>query len=137
MKRNKIWKNGTIRWYRAAAIDGAELFESTKKSCPDYLIRRHGKEGTEYFYRSVVCMTVGEPPHIILGQKMPQYFVYLEFVPRNIVLPFSIKGLFQWSHYYREGYNLFLWLRKDKENELLFLHGKRVPAICFRWHIQD
>lgn len=30
--------------------------------------------------------------------------------------------------YYREGYNLFLRLRKYKENELLFLHDKRVSA---------
>ena len=30
--------------------------------------------------------------------------------------------------YYKEGYNLFLWLRKYKENELLFLHDKQVPA---------
>ncbi len=30
--------------------------------------------------------------------------------------------------YYREGYNLFLRLRKYKENELLFLHDRRVPA---------
>lgn len=34
------------------------------------LIRRHGKEGTEYFHRSVICMTVGELQHIILGQNM-------------------------------------------------------------------
>ena len=32
------------------------------------------------------------------------------------------------SDYYREGYNLFLRLRKYKEQELLFLHDKRVPA---------
>lgn len=32
------------------------------------------------------------------------------------------------SDYYKEGYNLFLRLRKYKENELLFLHDKRVPA---------
>ena len=32
------------------------------------------------------------------------------------------------SDYYREGYNLFVRLRKYKENELLFLHDKRVPA---------
>ena len=32
------------------------------------------------------------------------------------------------SDYYREGYNLFLRLRKYKENELLFLHDKKVPA---------
>ena len=30
--------------------------------------------------------------------------------------------------YYREGYNLFKRLRKYKENELLFLHDKRVPS---------
>ena len=32
------------------------------------------------------------------------------------------------SDYYREGYNLFLRLRKYKESELRFLHDKRVPA---------
>lgn len=32
------------------------------------------------------------------------------------------------SDYYREGYKLFVRLRKYKENELLFLHDKRVPA---------
>ena len=32
--------------------------------------RRHGKQGTEYFHRSVVCMSVGGPPHVILGQEM-------------------------------------------------------------------
>lgn len=32
------------------------------------------------------------------------------------------------TDYYREGYNLYLRLRKYKESELLFLHDKRVPA---------
>ena len=32
------------------------------------------------------------------------------------------------SDYYREGYNLFLRLRKYKESELRFLHDKKVPA---------
>ncbi len=32
------------------------------------------------------------------------------------------------TDYYREGYNLFVRLRKFKESELLFLHDKRVPA---------
>ena len=32
------------------------------------------------------------------------------------------------SEYYREGYNLYIRLRKYKESELLFLHDKRVPA---------
>lgn len=30
--------------------------------------------------------------------------------------------------YYREGYNLYLRLKEYKENELLFLHDRRVPA---------
>lgn len=30
--------------------------------------------------------------------------------------------------YYKEGYNLYLRLKKYKENELLFLHDKRVLA---------
>jgi hypothetical protein len=32
------------------------------------------------------------------------------------------------SDYYRDGYNLFQRLRTYKENELLFLHDKRVPS---------
>ena len=32
------------------------------------------------------------------------------------------------SDYYREGYNLYVRLKEYKENELLFLHDKRVPA---------
>jgi len=32
------------------------------------------------------------------------------------------------SKYYREGYNLFVRLRKYKESELLFLHDSKVPA---------
>ena len=32
---------------------------------------RKNKAGkTEYFYRSVVCATVGKDPHLILGQEM-------------------------------------------------------------------
>lgn len=33
-----------------------------------YPENRAGK--TEYFHRSVVCMTVGKAPHVILGQEM-------------------------------------------------------------------
>lgn len=35
------------------------------------------------------------------------------------------------NDHYREGYNLFLRLRKYKENELLFLHDTRVHANNF------
>ena len=47
-----------------------ELFSSTKKSCPDCLSRKNGTGKTEYFHRSVVCMTVGKSPHVIFGQEM-------------------------------------------------------------------
>ena len=50
---------------------GVELFSSTKKvlsRLPEPEERGRGK--TEYFHRSVVCMTVGKSPHVIFGQEM-------------------------------------------------------------------
>lgn len=70
MKRNRVFRGGTIGGYTVAGIDGVELFSSTKKSCPGCLSRRKKAGETEYFHRSVVCMTVGKAPHIILGQEM-------------------------------------------------------------------
>ena len=70
MKRNRIFREGTIDGYVVAAVDGVELFSSTAKSCPECLSRTHQNGKTEYFHRSVVCMTVGKNPHIILGQEM-------------------------------------------------------------------
>lgn len=45
-------------------------FNSTKKSCSDCLSRKNRAGETEYFHRSVICMTVGKTPHVILGQEM-------------------------------------------------------------------
>lgn len=70
LKRNRVFREGTIGGYVVAGIDGVELFSSTKKSCPDCLTRKNGAGETEYFHRSVVCMTVGQAPHVILGQEM-------------------------------------------------------------------
>lgn len=70
IKRNRVFREGTIGGYVVAGIDGVELFSSTKKSCPECLSRKNGSGKTEYFYRSVVCMTVGRPPHVIFGQEM-------------------------------------------------------------------
>jgi len=67
--RNKVFRGGTIGGYKVSAIDGVELFESTKKSCEECLTREINGV-THYFHRSVVCMTVGSDPHIILGQEM-------------------------------------------------------------------
>ena len=53
-----------------AGIDEVELFNSTKKSCPDCLTRKNRAGEMEYFHRSVVCMTVGKATAWILGQEM-------------------------------------------------------------------
>lgn len=70
LKRNRVFREGTIGGYVAAGIDGMELFSSTKKSCPDCPSRKNGTGKTKYFHRSVVCMTVGKSPHVIFGQEM-------------------------------------------------------------------
>ncbi|MCY6354815.1 transposase [Clostridium sp. ZS2-4] len=68
--KNKVFRNGTIDSLKVVAIDGVELFESTKKCCNDCLTRTDKNSTTHYFHRSVVCATVGSDPHIILGQEM-------------------------------------------------------------------
>lgn len=70
IKRNRVLREGTIGGFVVAAIDGVELFCSTKKSCPDCLKRQNRAGETEYVHRSVVCATVGSDPHLILGQEM-------------------------------------------------------------------
>lgn len=70
IRTNRTFRSGTIDGYVVAAIDGVELFSSTKKSCKKCLSRKLHNGLTEYFHRSVVCMTVGSDPHIIIGQEM-------------------------------------------------------------------
>ena len=70
IKRNRVFREGTIGGYVVAGLDGVELFSSTRKCCPDCLSRKSRTGETEYFHRSVVCMTVGKSPHVILGQEM-------------------------------------------------------------------
>lgn len=68
--KNRVFGKGTIGGLKVVAIDGVELFESTKKHC-DKCLTRESKDGsTHYFHRSVVCATVGADPHLILGQEM-------------------------------------------------------------------
>ena len=72
VRRNRVLQQpGTIGRYVVAAIDGVELFSSTKKCCPKCL-RRKKEGGTreEYFHRSVVCASIGRSPHVIFGQEM-------------------------------------------------------------------
>lgn len=68
--KNKVFRNGTINNLKVVAIDGVELFESTKKCCDNCLTREHKNGTTHYFHRSVICATVGSDPHIVLGQEM-------------------------------------------------------------------
>ncbi len=70
IRRNGVQRSGTIGRYEVAAIDGVELFSSTKKSCPGCLTRENQAGKTEYFHRSVVCASVGRDSHIIFGQEM-------------------------------------------------------------------
>ena len=67
---NKTLRKGTIAGYVVAAIDGVELFQSTKKNCKGCLVRKLTNGVKEHYHRSVVCMTVGSDPHIIIGQEM-------------------------------------------------------------------
>jgi hypothetical protein len=67
--KNKVFRNGTIRGFKVVALDGVELFESTKKSCEECLTRVINGV-THYFHRAVVAMSVGSDPHIILGEEM-------------------------------------------------------------------
>lgn len=71
VKKDRTLRSGAIGGYITAAVDGVELFSSTRKSCPDCLKRKKqdGKT-TEYFHRSVVCASVGGSPHVIYGQEM-------------------------------------------------------------------
>lgn len=50
------------------AIDGVELFSSYLKSCEDCLTRVHSTGKTEYYHRSVVCMSIGSNPHLIFRE---------------------------------------------------------------------
>lgn len=68
--RNAVFRSGTIGGYTAAAVDGVELFSSTKKSCRKCLTRKNKAGQTEYFHRSVVCASIGHSPHVALGQEM-------------------------------------------------------------------
>lgn len=68
--KNKVFRNGTIDSLKVAAVDGVELFQSTKKCCNNCLSRVQRDGSTHYFHRAVVCATVGSDPHIILGEEM-------------------------------------------------------------------
>lgn len=70
IRRNRVFSGGTIGGYTVVALDGVELFGSTKKSCPECLTRKLKTGETEYFHRSVVCMSVGRHPHVVIGQEM-------------------------------------------------------------------
>ena len=40
LKRNRVFREGTIGEYVVVGIDGVELFSNMKKSCPDCLSRK-------------------------------------------------------------------------------------------------
>ena len=69
-RRNGVLRRNGIGGYTVVAIDGVELFKSTNTSCEDCLTRTRTSGGMEYFHKSVVCMSVGSAPRIILGIEM-------------------------------------------------------------------
>ncbi|MEG6568854.1 transposase [Thermoanaerobacterium thermosaccharolyticum] len=68
--KNKVFRRGTIDGLKVVAIDGVELFESTKKCCGNCLTRVQKDGITHYFHRTVVCSTIGSDSHLILGQEI-------------------------------------------------------------------
>ena len=89
--RNKVFRKGTIDGLKVAAIDGVEVFESTKKSCERCLTRVDKQGVTHYYHKAVVCATVGSDPHIVLGYEMlePKKIVVIR-MRENLV---GVKGL--------------------------------------------
>lgn len=70
VKRNRVLASGMIGGYRTAAIDGVELFSSSRKSCPECLKRRRSDGTWEFFHRSVVYASIGGDLHVVFGQEM-------------------------------------------------------------------
>lgn len=68
-RRNRVFQRSKIGGYTVAAIDGVELF-NTNTSCAECLSRKKTNGEVEYFHKSVVCMSVGSEPRIILGGEM-------------------------------------------------------------------
>lgn len=69
-RRNGVLRRNGIGGYTVAAIDGVELFKSTNTSCEGCLTRKRTSGEKEYFHKSVVCMSVGSAPRVILGIEM-------------------------------------------------------------------
>jgi hypothetical protein len=68
-RRNRVFRRNEIGRYTVVAIDGVELF-SANTPCSDCLSRKRTNGETEYFHKSIVCMSVGAEPRIILGTEM-------------------------------------------------------------------
>ncbi|EOD00774.1 hypothetical protein [Caldisalinibacter kiritimatiensis] len=52
--KNKVFRKGTIGGLKVVAIDGVELFDSTKKCCEKCLTRIDKEGTTHYFHRAAV-----------------------------------------------------------------------------------
>ena len=51
-------------------MEKSQKLMQSEMFCPGCLTRKNRAGETEYFHRSVVCMTVGKALHVILGQEM-------------------------------------------------------------------
>jgi hypothetical protein len=68
-RRNGVLRRNAIRGYKVVAIDGVELFNSTKKCC-DSCLMRVVQGVPQSFHGAVVAMSVGPKPNIVLGTQM-------------------------------------------------------------------
>lgn len=60
--QNAVLRSGTIGGYVTVAVDGVELFSSTRKSCRNCLTRKSGTEGKEFFTQCGMCNNRRESP---------------------------------------------------------------------------
>lgn len=79
LKRNKVYRSGSLKGWLVAAMDGVELFHSQSRCCGQCLTRQVTKEVAgqkvkvpEYYHRAVVCQLVGVKPQAILGLELWQ-----------------------------------------------------------------
>ena len=70
LKRNRVFREGTIGGYVVVGMDGVELFSSTKKILPRLSQPEKPDGGNRAFSPERGLYDRGKVPHVILGQEM-------------------------------------------------------------------
>jgi hypothetical protein len=69
-RKNGVFRKNNINGLKVVGFDGVDLFESTKKSCPQCLTRVTRDGVTHFYHKAVACMNLGPDPHLVLGMEM-------------------------------------------------------------------